>query len=378
VSHRLAITGIFFLNGAIFSAWYARLPAIQDGLALRPGQIGIALLGAPAGLLLVQPAIGALVARRGSRALVAAAPLYMLTAALPAVAVDLPTLVLAVFLAGAANGALDIAMNANGLVVERQAGRPLFSSMHAAFSFGALTGAAAAGAFAALGIQPLAHLLAWGGAGAIAALALIRHLLKDMPVGRAPGARRLARPSRRLAVLSAIAFCVLLAEGAVFDWSGIFVATETGARESVAALGLAAFSLTMGAGRLGGDALCARIGAVALARIGAVVAATGLGLALIVASTPVALAGLGLMGVGLSVVFPLTLRAAGRDRAQELAAVSAIGYTGFLFGPPLIGLLAELGDLRSALALAVTACAVAALLAPALREPDDRAESSRG
>lgn len=92
----------------------------------------------------------------------------------------------------------------------------------------------------------------------------------------------------------------------------------------------------------------------------------------IVATTPMALAGFGLMGVGLSVVFPLTLRAAGRDAPQELAAVSAIGYTGFLVGPPLIGWLAELGNLRSALALAVVACAVAALLSSELHEPDDR------
>lgn len=297
----------------------------------------------------------------------------MLTAALPAVAVDLPTLVAAVFLVGAANGALDIAVNANGLVVERLAGRPLFSSLHAGFSFGALAGAAAAGAFAAFGIRPLVHLLAWGAAGAIAAFALIRHLLKDEPsVGPTAGARRRARPSRRLLVLSAIAFCVLLAEGAVFDWSGIFTASETGASESVAALSLALFSLTMGVGRLGGDAARARIGAPMLARAGAAIAATGLALAVIVATTPLALAGFGLMGIGLSVVFPLTLRAAGRDRPQELAAVSAIGYTGFLVGPPLIGLLAELGNLRSALALVVVACAVAALLSSELHEPDAR------
>ena len=369
MQHRLAITGIFALNGAVFSAWYARLPAIQDGLGLTPGQIGIALLGAPLGLLLAQPATGAIVARRGSRPLVAAAPLYLLACVLPALAVDLPTLVLAVFVAGAANGVLDISMNANGLALERRSGRRLFSSLHAAFSFGALGGAAAAGAFAALGVGPVAHLLAWSGAGAIVALVLVSQLLADAPAARAPRRTRpRARPSRRLLTLSAIAFCVLLAEGAVFDWSGIFLAREAGASQGAAALGLALFSLTMGIGRLGGDAAAARIGAPALARGGAAIAAAGLALAAIVTTTPVALAGFALMGIGLSVVFPLTLRSAGRDSTHELAAVSAIGYTGFLAGPPLIGLLAELGDLRSALALAISACAVAALLATALRE----------
>jgi len=370
VHHRLAITGIFALNGAAFSAWYARLPAIQDELALTPGQIGIALLGAPVGLLLAQPVMGAVIARRGSRALVAAAPVYVLAIVLPALAIDLPTLILAVVVAGAVNGMLDIAMNANGLAVEARSQRPLFSSLHAAFSFGALAGAGAAGAFAALGLDPLAHLLIWSAAAALVALALVPHLLVDAPSGVATGsARRLAQPSRRLLVLSAIAFCVLLAEGAVFDWSGIFLAREAGAGEGAAALGLALFSLTMGIGRLGGDAASERVGAAALARAGAAIAATGLALAAVVATTPIALAGFALMGVGLSVVFPLTLRAAGRDRTQELAAVSAIGYTGFLAGPPLIGLLADLGDLRSALSLAIGACVVAALLATELREP---------
>jgi len=373
-SHRAAITGVFFLNGAVFAAWYARLPAIQDELSLTPGQVGIALLGAPVGLLLAQPATGLLVARRGSRPVVAAAPLSMLAVALPAVAVDLPTLVAAVFVVGAANGALDIAMNTNGLAVERCAGRPLFSSLHAAFSFGALTGAAAAGAFAAVGVEPLAHLLAWAGVGAIAALLLVPHLLTDEATERpAGGVRRRLRPSSRLLVLSTIAFCALLAEGAVFDWSGIFLAREAGATEGVAALGLALFSLSMGVGRLGGDAMRVRVGAAVLARVGAAAAAVGLALAVAVSTVPVALAGFGLMGIGLSVVFPLTLRVAGRETAQQLAAVSAIGYTGFLAGPPLIGLLAELGGLRGALILAVAACVLAAALASALREADDTA-----
>lgn len=121
-------------------------------------------------------------AGRGSRALVAAAPLWALSVALPALAVDLATLLAAVFIVGAANGTLDIAMNANGLAVERRAGRRLFSSLHAAFSFGALAGATAAGGFAAAGVDPLTHLLVWGAAGAVAALALARHLLIDEPL----------------------------------------------------------------------------------------------------------------------------------------------------------------------------------------------------
>lgn len=163
-----------------------------------------------------------------------------------------------------------------------------------------------------------------------------------------------------------IAVCALFAEGAVFDWSGIFLARETNSGEGIAALGLAVFSLTSAAGRLVGDTAAARLGSAVLARVGSVGAAAGLTLATVVATPPAGLAGFAIMGLGLSVVFPLTLRAAGQAGAQHLAAVSAVGYTGFLAGPPLIGLLAELSGLRTALGLVVAACLLAALLTPTL------------
>lgn len=138
---RLSVAGVYFLNGAVFSGWYARLPAIQARLGLSPAELGIALLGAPVGLLLAQPLVGALAARRGSRRVVAAAPLYLGAVVLPALATSAATLLVAMLIVGAANGALDIAMNTQGVALKRAAGRRLFNSLHAAFSFGALAGA---------------------------------------------------------------------------------------------------------------------------------------------------------------------------------------------------------------------------------------------
>ena len=134
---RISVTGVFFLSGAVFTSWYARLPAIQAELELTPGELGVALLGAPVALLLAQPVVGAVAARRGSRTLVAVAPLYIAAVVLPALAVNAVTLLVATFIVGAASGSLDIAMNAQGVAVERAAGRRLFNSFHAAFSFGA-------------------------------------------------------------------------------------------------------------------------------------------------------------------------------------------------------------------------------------------------
>lgn len=362
-SARVAVAGIYFLNGAVFSSWYARLPALQERLELSPGELGIALFGAPVGLLVAQPAVGALAARTGSRPIVAAAPLYLGAVVLPAVAVDLPTLLLAVVVVGAANGVLDIAMNTQGLAVERASGRRQFSSLHAAFSFGALAGAAVAAAAAAAGVAPLPHLAASAVVGATLAAALTPRLLRDRGD---PSAVRFARPSRRLAALGAIAFCALLAEGAVFDWSGVYLTTQAGAGAGLAPLGLAAFSLSMGLGRLAADRVAGRAGSTLTARTGALLAATGLGLALVLATPAASIVGFAVMGLGLSAVFPLALRASSAAReaaAPNLAAVSTVGYGGFLAGPPVIGLLAEATDLRTALVLVCLLCGVAAALA---------------
>ncbi len=362
---RTTVTVVFFLNGASFSSWYSRLPAIQERLDLGPGAVGLALFGAPLGLLIAQPAVGAIIARRGSRPLVAAAPFYLAAVILPALAVNTLTLFAAVTAVGAANGALDIAMNAQGLAVERTAGRRLFSSLHAAFSFGALAGAGIAAVVAGVGIGALPHLAGTAVIGAAAALAVIPGLQPDRP-HRGPAGPRLARPSRRLAIYGAIAFCVLLAEGAVFDWSGIYLASEQRADPGLVPLGLAAFSLTMGAGRLLGDPVAARFGETLVARSGAVLAAAGLGLALATSAVAVGIIGFAMMGLGLAAIFPLTLRAAARHpetAGPDLAAVSTLGYLGLLSGPPVIGVLAELTGLRAALLLVCAACLVAGALA---------------
>lgn len=362
---RTAVTAVFFLNGASFSSWYSRLPAIQDRLDLGPGAVGLALLGAPLGLLIAQPAVGALIARHGSRPLVAAAPVWLGAVFLPALATNVITLFIAVTLVGAANGTLDISMNAQGLAVERAADRRLFSSLHAAFSFGALTGAGLAALVAGLGVPPLAHLVGTAVIAAAAALVVVRGLLPDPPGGEEPGPL-LARPNRRLALFGVIAFCVLLAEGAVFDWSGIYLSTDQRAGPAYAPLGLAAFSLTMGIGRLLADPAADRFGEASVARGGALTGALGIGLALVPGSVTLSIVGFAVLGLGLAGVFPLTLRAAARNPATagpDLAAVSTFGYLGLFLGPPTIGLLAELTSLRAALLLVCAACVMAAALA---------------
>ncbi len=177
-SARFAVTAIFAVNGLILSNWVPRIPAVQRNLDLGEGQLGLALLGVAVGALLTMPLIGGLVARFGSRPATTAAVVALAAAVLlPALAGGLVTLTLALVALGAANGALDVAMNAQAVAVERRYGLPIMSSFHAAFSFGGLAGAILGGLAAAAGIEPLPHLAAVGVAGVAAGLAAARGLL---------------------------------------------------------------------------------------------------------------------------------------------------------------------------------------------------------
>jgi MFS family permease len=375
---RTAVTAVFFVNGAVFSSLFARLPAIKSDLGLDDGELGVALLFATVGLLIAQVTAGALAVRYGSRAVMrGVAPAYCAAVALPALAPTGEAFALGLFVLGGANGALDVAMNVQGAAVESRYGRPLMSSLHAAFSFGALTGAGAGALLAAGDVPPDVHLVGVAILTAVAVVVATRGLLAPEPLDRRRAAPMLARPSRRLAALGALAFCVLLAEGSVADWSAIYLRESIGSSQAIAAVGLAAFSLTMGVGRLAGDRIAVAIGPSMLAGAGALLAAAGLGAALAVQRPGAAIAGFAAMGLGLAAVFPLVVSAAANrpDVAPgpAIAAVSTTGYAGFMVGPPLIGLLAELGTLRGALLLPGLLCLLAATLSRAVQRAPARA-----
>jgi fucose permease len=228
------------------------------------------------------------------------------------------------------------------------------------------------GAVAGAGVEPLPHLAAAAGLGAATVLVASGRLLPGS-ADAAPQGPLLARPTRALAALGAFAFCVLLAEGAVNDWVAVYLHRELDTGEGLAATGLAVFSLTMACGRLTGDRMTRAFGSSRLARGGSLLAAGGMVAAVLAGDPPTALAGFAAMGIGLAALFPLALRAAsaqGSSAAPSVAAVSAVGYTGFLAGPPSVGGLAQAAGLRTGLALVVVLCLVAAALAGAVRAPE--------
>ncbi len=362
---RLAVAGLFFLTGVTFASWAVRIPAVQTRLVLSPGELGVALLGTAAGELVSMNLAGYLATRFGSRSITVMAS-ACLSVMLPilALASTLPVLVAALVLFGASFGSVNVAMNTQGVAVERRYGRSIFNSFHACYSLGGLTGSLSGGLAAAHDIAPRPHFLGVAFLGIILTLSVAHFLLPSRTDAQGAGVA-FARPTRTLLALGLVAFCVLLGEGAMADWSAVYLHTILGVGVGLAAAGYAAFSIVMAVGRGLGDQLTNRLGPRVMVRLGGLVAAGGLTLALVVNWVPLALVGFGLVGAGFSVIFPLTLSAAGRTSKQvsgtAIATVAMCGYVGFLVGPAVIGFGADALSLRVALGIVVllSLCAAA-------------------
>jgi MFS family permease len=369
---RLAVTVVFALNGALFASIFSRLPSIQERAGIGDGALGLALLCAMLGLVVSQLGAGALAARLGTRPLVLVGALGYAAALVPiSLSRSLVALAASLAYAGLSNGVLDVSMNVHGLTVERGLRRPILSGLHAAFSFGALGGAAIGGIVAGAGVGVVPHLCTAAAVGALVAVVATRFLLPPS-ADAAPEGPMFAAPTRALLLVTLFAFCALLSEGAVNDWAAVYLENNLDSGEGIAAGGLAAFSLTMGIGRLAGDRLTRSIGSVRLARGGAGLAAAGMAAALAAADPVAAIVGFAAMGLGLAALFPLALRAAAERSGTPgpaVAAVSGMGYVAFVAGPPLVGGLAEVIGLRSGLIVIVGLCVVAVALATQVRAP---------
>ncbi len=280
---------------------------------------------------------------------------------------------------GAAAGANDVAMNSQAVAVEEALGTPTLSRFHAMFSLGALAGATLGGVAAAHEIIPRAHLAIVAAVLLLVAFATSSMLLEGHEASHPETTEplRFNRIPPAVFLLALIGFCMFLSEGAMADWTAIFLKQNLGAGLGLAAAGYAVFSGGMALFRLFGDAVTKRLGAVVTARIGALLAACGLTFALLSPSPYLALPGLALSGAGFSVIVPLVFAAGGRvpgiQRGLGVAFVSGAGYIGFLFGPPVIGFASQWLTLRGALFFIVALCLGGAALAKAVAPNHRRA-----
>jgi MFS family permease len=376
---RVAVSTLFFVNGAIFAGWVTRVPDVRDRVAADEGALGLALLAVAVGSMLSMPAVGAACERRDSRAIAGATALACcVSGPLPAFAQDVVQLALALLAVGATFGALDVAMNVQAIALERAYRRPIMSSFHGWFSVGGLAGALGGGLVAGLGVDARVHLAV----GAVVAAACVAGASRELWPAPAR-ARSRAAPGRRaratpvLLVCGAIAFCAALGEGAMADWSALYMTDALGAGAGVAALAYAAFAGAMAVGRLGGEPVIAALGPAGTLQIGCGAMALALGAGLAVEDPGVAIAAFAIAGLGVACVFPVVLSTAGGVEdgrgGPAVAFVSTIGYSGFLAGPPLIGAIADRTALSWGLGVVVVLGAVAAALAGALRGAPARA-----
>lgn len=368
---RLAVGGMFFLLGVAYSSWVVRIPALRADLALDDGDLGLLLLAPAAGVLVAFRCAAALINRYGTRRITqVAAAATCISVILPGLAPTWPWAAVALALIGISTGLMDVAMNAHGIEVEHALGRPILGSLHGLFSVGGLAGAGLGSLAADAGLSPAWHLIIVGLALEVCAWWFASGLLpaRHEPPPDPAAAPRRPRFHRILLALGAVAFCASIGEGAMAEWTALYLHDSLRATESVAALGFAAFSLAMVVARFTGDRLTQRFGAVALVRYGGLVAAAGLAIGLWVNTVAAMLAGFICVGLGLASVMPSAFRAAGRvpgvPPAAGQATMATVGYTGFLVGPPAIGFLSEQLTLRGGLGLVVALALMLALLAP--------------
>ena len=353
----------FLLLGVVYASWAARVPAVRDALRLDAADLSIALLGGGAGAVLSFPLAAGLIRRLGARRASCCAGLAMMLS-LPAIALspDLLWLTAAVFLFGASTSCFDVSINALGAVTEKAAGRSIMAMLHAWFCAGALAGALLGSLAAGAGLPVLGHFLLLSVPMAALLLVNSRWLPDDEP-HPSDHAPLYALPHGPLVMLGIIGFCGAVAEGSIGDWSGVYLKDTLSASDGVAPLAFAGFTGMMLAARLLCDRLKDRYGARRVVGGGALLAASGLGIAAAAPGLPITLAGFALAGAGLAAVFPFVFSAGGRHGPTALAGVATLSYSGSLLGPPVIGAIAHRIGMQAAIAFIAVVCVGIALSA---------------
>jgi predicted MFS family arabinose efflux permease len=358
-SHRWASRAQFFSSGFIFATWGVHVPTVKAHYGIDEAQLGLAMLAAGAGAMFGLTSAGRWIGRHGARRM--AAICGCIYALLLAGLIAMPgyfalLALLAVF--GLVTSVFDVAINTEAAQLELEGGKPLMSGMHGMFSLGGMAGAASGSAALAAGLGAQAHLL-WVAVAMVAAVAFAstRMLPPVAVAGDAAAGHGFRLPRGTLAVLGVLAALGLIAEGAIYDWSVLYMQQELHSPQQQAALAYASFSAAMAAARFGGDALRARFSPAALLLGSGLLAAAAMTLVLLTHLPWVALLGFAGVGVGFANVVPILFGASARvpgvEPASGIAAVSAVAYLGFMAGPAVIGLLARASSLTAALYVVV-------------------------
>lgn len=344
----LSIGGVFSMNSLLFTFWITRLPYVREQLSLSEGELGIALFFLPVGGLTALMLSKSLVQRFGEGKLTLfAGMLYAFLLLFPVVAPSFPLLMIALYFMGVATGTMGVAMNAVVAALERRHKTVIMSMCHGCWSLGGMIGATIGSLIVGLDIPPLVQMPVTFLLFVLVFRFLIWPQLHDVrneqPLSDRPN-QKFSLPPRSVLGIAFVGLCIMIGEGAIADWSAIYLQDVAQAAPWLTGLGYAAFALSMTIGRFHGDMITERLGPLRIIQFGSLIALAGMGLVFI-AIPPIVIAGFALMGIGYSSIVPVlfssSARIAGVSPSRGIASVSGAGYIGFLFGPVLIGLIAE-------------------------------------
>jgi len=340
----------FFITGFSISAWAPLVPYARDRLGLDDAGLGLLLLCLGIGSILSMPLAGALTVRYGCRRIIlTVGSIACLCLPLLATLTQIPLMVATLFIYGASMGALGCVTNIQAIIVERASGRTMMSGFHGLFSCGGIVGAAGVSALLSLGVWPWLTMT-------LVALFIVLAMYKAGPnllgYGSEAGGPAFAIPHGVVLFIGLMCFTVFLTEGAMLDWSAVFLSTQSGVEPSYAGFGYAVFALAMAIGRLCGDPIVRRLGVHRIILFGGLCAAVGMAVATLVEHWQAALVGYALVGLGCSNIVPVFYSAVGRQKTMPenvaVPAITTLGYIGILMGPAGIGFVAHLSSLGAA------------------------------
>jgi MFS family permease len=353
-AHRIAIASFFFIKGLSFSSWASRIPSIKSSLHLSDGTFGLILFALPVGTMVSLPFTGWIISKWGSRKLlILAALFYPFTLVMIGLVQSPIQLVIALFFFGIWGNFSNISVNTQAVSVEKIYERSIMASFHGIWSLAGFTGAAVGLMMIALHIEPFWHFIC-----IISVTLPLMYLssgytvMKDTSQGNQPF---FAKPDKTILLFGLVAFSSMVCEGTMFDWSGVYFQKVVQAPEKLVLLGYILFMGSMAAGRFISDKLTVAFGIKKVLQASGIFIATGLLISVAFPFIITASIGFLLVGLGVSSVIPLVYSAAGKSTTMNpgvaLAAISSIGFIGFLLGPPMIGGIAQMANLRWSFAL---------------------------
>lgn len=348
--YRIAVGSLFFLQGLCFATWASRIPSIQQQLGISDSLLGVILFALPLGSMVSLLFSGVLVTRYGSKK-VAVNALLLYSLLLPAIgfSMNIPLLIASLVLFGVAGNLSNIAINTQAVHVEAKYGRNIMASFHGLWSSAGFVAAGIGTYMIGKAVLPLPHFVIITGVIAAGVAASFQYLVtEEKPV--AASTPLFVKPDKRLLQLGILAFCCMVCEGAMFDWSGIYFQKVVQADKAWVGAGYTAFMCAMATGRFVADWVSNRLSFRKTIFFSGLLITTGLLLAVIWPFVVSSIAGFLLVGFGVSSVIPLIYSEAGKSKTvaagMALTAVSSIGFLGFLVGPPLIGVIAGVFSLR--------------------------------